>query len=108
MIEDRLIDLEIDEACRLKWQRGQKVYGQTFVGHPLIQLDEELIDALNYLEEAARWGYDIGDIPQQLRAIRERTRAQFRTMRPVWGSAMADADSACERYLVENATRAED
>jgi len=38
-------------------RRGREQYGPVFSGHPLEELDEELLDAINYAEEAARHGF---------------------------------------------------
>ena len=65
------IEMSTAEACRVKWEAGQKIYGKEFVGHPLVQLDEELIDALNYIDEAERWGIAMGDCASTIRAIRD-------------------------------------
>lgn len=72
--EPRLIDMPIEVARRVKWERGQRVYGPTFVGHPLEQFDEEMIDALNYLDEAERWGYAVPGLRERVTAIAEEVR----------------------------------
>jgi hypothetical protein len=66
----RLIDLPTDEARAIKWQLGREKYGPDFVGDPLEELDAELLDAMNYAEEAARQGYDVGLIPSRLQVLR--------------------------------------
>jgi hypothetical protein len=66
--------LDIDAAKEEKWRRGRIKYGPVFVGHPLEQLDDELIDALNYADEAAKRGYDMGGVSVGLRAICKRVR----------------------------------
>lgn len=52
-----LIDLPIHVARMRKWEEGRKKYGPVFVGHPLEQFDFEMLDALNYIDEAGRQGY---------------------------------------------------
>ncbi len=52
-----MTELSIEVARAEKWERGQKKYGPVFIGHPLEQLDDELLDAMNYVEEAHRQGY---------------------------------------------------
>ena len=69
------IHLEIEDARARKWSVGQQKYGPKFVGHPLEQFDEEMLDALNYVDEAERWGFDMGSIAVELRGICERVRA---------------------------------
>lgn len=52
------LDMEIEEARAAKWQLGRQKYGPVFKTNPLAELDEELLDAMNYVEEANRQGYD--------------------------------------------------
>ena len=51
-----LVGLTIDDAKRIKWDRGQERYGSVFVGDPLGELYDELIDGMNYADEALRQG----------------------------------------------------
>ena len=44
---EKLIHLPIEEARAAKWRRGREQYGPVFIGHPLEELDEELLDAMN-------------------------------------------------------------
>jgi hypothetical protein len=66
----RLIDLPTDEARAIKWQRGREKYGPDFVGDPLEELDAELLDAINYAEEAARRGVKMGLVTSWLEVLR--------------------------------------
>jgi hypothetical protein len=52
-----LIDLPTAEARRLKWEVGRAKYGREFVGHPILELNYELLDGMNYCEEGRRQGY---------------------------------------------------
>ena len=61
---EKLIHLPIEEARAAKWRRGREQYGPVFIGHPLEELDEELLDAMNYAEEAARRGFPMAGIPE--------------------------------------------
>ena len=70
---EKLIHLPIEEARAAKWRRGRPV----FIGHPLEELDEELLDAMNYAEEAARQGFPMAGIPEDLRRLCERIRAVY-------------------------------
>lgn len=55
--ESELIKLSVVEACNKKWEFGRKRYGPgTFQGDPLAHLYSELIDAINYVDEAKRQG----------------------------------------------------
>ncbi len=74
---EKLIHLPIEEARAAKWRRGQEQYGPVFIGHPLEELDEELLDAMNYAEEAARRGFPMGEIGEGLRRLCERIRAIY-------------------------------
>ena len=73
----RLIDLPTDQAKKIKWAEGQKKYGPTFVGDPLEQLDSELIDALNYIDEAERRGISLPGFADNIRDMRDRVRKIF-------------------------------
>jgi hypothetical protein len=75
---EKLTDLPIDEARGVKWRRGRERYGPVFVGQPLEQLEEELLDAVNYAEEAARRGYSMSEIAEDLRRLCERVWAVCR------------------------------
>jgi hypothetical protein len=70
-VEVKLIDLPISEARAIKWQRGREKYGAEFQGDPLEELDAELLDAMNYAEEAQRQGVDMGWIPSRLLGLCE-------------------------------------
>lgn len=74
---ERLIHLSIEEARAAKWRRGREQYGPVFIGHPLEELDEELLDAMNYAEEAARRGFPMAGIAEDLRSLCERIRAIY-------------------------------
>lgn len=41
-----------------KWRRGREQYGPVFIGHPLEELDEELLDAMNYAS-VPQWQMDV-------------------------------------------------
>ena len=74
---EKLIHLPIEEARAAKWRRGRAQYGPDFIGHPLEELDEELLDAMNYAEEAARRGFPMAGIAEDLRRLCERIRAIY-------------------------------
>jgi hypothetical protein len=75
---EKLIHLPIEEARAAKWRRGRQQYGPVFIGHPLEELDEELLDAMNYTEEAARRGFPMAGTVADLRRLCERVRAIYR------------------------------
>lgn len=79
----KLIDLPIQEARQAKWEIGRIKYGGIFQGDPLEHLDQELLDAQNYAEEAQRQGYDMRSIPDRLfelcRDLRELRKEQLCT-----------------------------
>lgn len=74
----KLIHLPIEEARAEKWRRGRARYGPVFIGHPLEELDEELLDAMNYAEEAARRGLPVEGTMEDLRRLCEGIRAIYR------------------------------
>ena len=52
--------IPVDAACHEKWLLGRVRYGPEFVGEPVPHLHDELLDAINYVEEARR---QFGDQP---------------------------------------------
>lgn len=54
--------MPIDQARHEKWKAGRAGRGPEFEGHPLEEFDGEMLDALNYLDEAERQGFDAGAI----------------------------------------------
>lgn len=75
-----LFRLRIAEAKRVKWEAGRRAYGgDAFVGDPMAELYAELIDGLNYCDEARRQGIELGAIPDVLRDLTEDLRAMLRT-----------------------------
>ena len=55
------------DACALKWGEGRIGRGSEFEGDPVLELDGEIIDAINYAEQA-----DLDDLARDLELIRER------------------------------------
>lgn len=74
---EKLIHLPIEAARAAKWRRGRERYGPVFIGHPLEELDEELLDAMDYAEEAVRRGFPMAGIAEDLRRLTERIRAIY-------------------------------
>lgn len=62
--------LPVEEACRVKGEAGKREHrkapGAPFVGDPLIEAYAELIDLLNYLDEAALQGEDCAELRSQV------------------------------------------
>ena len=77
----KLIDLRIEEARAAKWQRGREQYGPVFIGHPLEELYEEILDGLNYVAEAERQGFPMGSMADELRQLCKRVRLIYRANR---------------------------
>jgi hypothetical protein len=71
------VHLETEEALVAKWKRGEEQYGTVFVGHPLLELDEELLDAINYVAEAERQGWQIPGARRLLFYLRAAIRALY-------------------------------
>jgi len=57
-----LLDLPLHEAVTEKWRLGQQKYGPEFVGHPVAQLFEELLDSVNYCSVATAQGIDMTEM----------------------------------------------
>jgi hypothetical protein len=62
--ETALIGMELAEARRVKWARGRRKFGAEFVGDPLEEAFEEVVDLLNYLDELAVRGEEVEDLPR--------------------------------------------
>lgn len=52
--EKSLIEMSVTEAQKAKWDAGRKLYGEEFVGEPVVCLHSEGIDSLNYIDELER------------------------------------------------------
>lgn len=78
MNNKRLIDLPIEEARAVKWQRGREKYGPDFVGDPLEELDGEMLDSLNYIDEAERRGLYLADVRAAVLGICSAVRQEYR------------------------------
>ena len=74
---EKLVRLPIEEARVAKWRQGRERYWPVFIGHPLEELDEELLDAMNYAEEASQRGFHVAGIGEDLRRLCERIRAIY-------------------------------
>lgn len=78
----KLIDLDFDEAAAIKHECGRQKYraqGEgTFVGEPLPELFEELLDAVNYAQEAEKQGIALPGVVRDLRDIADRVRRAWR------------------------------
>ena len=71
-----LIEMPIEQARCMKYTVGRLKYGgEQFVGDPLAELHDELIDAMNYCSEAISRGYQMGAMMAQLETICERVKA---------------------------------
>lgn len=73
----KLISMPIAEARQVKWAAGRVKFGPEFVGDPLEELDSELIDAMNYVEEAERRGLYLPGLQDSLRAMCVQVRAAY-------------------------------
>lgn len=47
------------------------------MGHPLLELDEELLDAMNYCAEAKRQGWNLDSTASLLRVLRETVKRTY-------------------------------
>jgi len=74
--EPELWELEPTEAARIKWERGRKRYGSTWVGRdPRVELLDELLDAMNY---NGLLGEDAPIDPRELEALAQRVMNSLR------------------------------
>jgi hypothetical protein len=94
---EKLIHLPIEQARAVKWRHGRERYGPVFTGDPLEELDEELLDAMNYAEEAARRGFPMAQIAEDLRRLCDRTRAIYRAVEGVPQGAQVAGEPISER-----------
>ena len=53
----RLIDMSVEDARQAKWEAGVLEHGPVFRHEPIEEFDLEMLDALNYCDEAQRQGY---------------------------------------------------
>jgi len=67
--EHELMALSVKDAKAAKWREGRLKYGEAgdhaagkFVGDPVEHLYSELIDALNYADEAKRQGVEMPSV----------------------------------------------
>jgi hypothetical protein len=61
-----------DIARMRKWKQGREQYGPTFVGNPVVEFYDEMVDSGNYLEEMARQG---SLLPEDLTVLDDMVRA---------------------------------
>lgn len=71
-----MLNLETGAARARKWEAGRAQFGPgPFVGDPLDELDDELIDAMNYAAVGATAGLPLEGILADLQGLRDRVRA---------------------------------
>lgn len=90
MSDHALMDLPLDAALIVKRRAGEAKYGTDpsgangkpkFLGDPLKELHDELLDGLNYCDYAVRMGYGqgrIGEIALLLRVCRDIAQEEYR------------------------------
>jgi hypothetical protein len=72
--------ISIEQAKQTKWAMGRKKYGPVFATDPIVELFDELIDGMNYVDEALRqdaitkalhnvWHRDLEKLAKQVRQI---------------------------------------
>ena len=65
MTDMDLVKVPILDACAFRWEQGRKEYrkaDEPFQGDPMLELHAELLDAINYLNEAERQGVKVEGI----------------------------------------------
>lgn len=65
-MDTKLIELPVTRACIEKWIAGRADKGPEFVGDPLEELFGELVDAINYADQAEIEGFNVGEIRASL------------------------------------------
>lgn len=67
-----LIDMTLPEALATKFDRGRKKHrgpATSWVGDPLIELFEEMLDAIHYSEHLTATGHDMSRMTKTFRAF---------------------------------------
>lgn len=73
-----VIELPLVRGCIERWNRGRKRYGgDGFDGDPLLELYEELIDGINYCDQAEMHGHRLGEVRAVLMEAAERVKAVY-------------------------------
>ena len=71
---ESLLDLPITRACAEKWHRGRLKFRGAFQGNPLEELFSELVDGVNYADQALLEGFDMEHIRETLINLAEDVR----------------------------------
>lgn len=77
---DKFIDITFDEARQQKFALGRAEHGPVFLRNPIREIDMELIDAMNYADEAIRQGFDaraVAEIQSKLQEVDRLVRALY-------------------------------
>lgn len=85
VLQGKLIDMPFDVARAEKFKIGRAEHGPKFLNDPVEEIDMELIDAVNYAEEAIRQGYDVermNNIIDRLKEVDCLVRAMYQDRLP--------------------------
>jgi hypothetical protein len=73
-----VIELPLVRGCIERWNQGRRRYGgDGFRGDPLLELYEELVDGINYCDQAELHGHRLGDVRAALMQAAERVRTVY-------------------------------
>lgn len=73
-----VIELPLVRGCIERWNQGRRRYGgEDFHGDPLLELYEELVDGINYCDQAEMQGHRLGEVRAALMEAAERVRAIY-------------------------------
>lgn len=67
--QGELLALPVEVARKRKFDKGRAEHGPIFKLDPLVEMDQELLDSLNYCDEAERRGHCIGEIREKIYSI---------------------------------------
>lgn len=70
------INFPVVRACAMRWAKGRETRGLAFEGDPIEELYEELIDAINYCDEAEVQGTSFAEEREMLWTIANKVRAK--------------------------------
>lgn len=79
----RLIEFPFDAARKIKGEAFRKSHPELhpgdFLGDPFEEFDAEMLDAMNYLDEIEKRGFNVSSIKLEVRFVAERVRSIYRS-----------------------------
>jgi hypothetical protein len=96
---NKLIEMPVIRGCIEKWNAGRAAHGPEFQGNPLDELYGEVLDALNYCEQAELEGIDMGGIWDDLLSI-------ARQVQEIWGNTSTAVELTAKGHDAAQSLRA--